>query len=607
MKRFACWLLIFVLLLPCVGTRVEAVTSGFCGTGVKWSLDESTGILTIFGTGAMEDYSLSEDAPWGKQRSNINKVIIKDGVTSIGAYAFFCYDKLTHVSIPASVTITGNHSFAHCYALTNVNFCTGVTRIEDYSFSYCYELKNVTIPESVDYIGEYAFIGCTALTCVTIYEGVIGIGSFAFSDCYMLSSVTIPASMVSIGNNAFSFCDELKAVYYACSSKEREQIKIGLGNDDLQNARWYYGIMPDVPSNPCIKATTDSTTGKPSLIWSAVSRADFYRIYRADSKTGSYTYQKSTRLTSYTDTTAVAGKNYYYKIKAVNDETEETSEWSNVVNRCCDLAKPEVTLTVKTATGKPVVKWNTIDGASKYRVYRSEKKTSGYSLVYTTSSGRSYTDTAAEAGINYYYKVKAIHTNSSADSAYSEVVNRVCDLAKPTISISYNSTSGKPVVKWETVSGAAKYRVYRSTSKDSGYELVYTGITARIYTDVTAVAGTNYYYKVKAIHTNSSADSTYSEVVNRVCDLAKPVISITRSSGDPKISWETVEGAEKYEIWRSTSKSGTYKKVKTAITARSYTDTSATAGKTYYYKVRAIHSNSSANSAYSSVKYITAK
>jgi len=357
---------------------------------------------------------------------------------------------------------------------------------------------------------------------------------------------------------------------------------------------------------PVVKISGNSTTGKPKLSWKTVEGADLYRIYRAVGSTGSYFYYKSTRSTEFTDTQAKAGTNYYYKVLARNEETEKNSPYSNIVNRCCDLAKPVVTLKVDTASGKPKITFGKISGAEKYYIVRSTSRTGTYSKL-ATITGTSYIDKTAKAGTNYYYKVKALHAKDAADSAYSSVVNRVCDLAKPKVSISYSSTSGKPIVKWGTVSGAAKYRVYRSTKKDSGYELVYTAVTARTYTDKTAKAGTNYYYKVMAVHTNSAADSAYSAIVNRMCDLAKPVISITRSNGDPKVSWETVEGAEKYEVWRATSKSGTYKKVKTAISARSFTDTSVTAGMTYYYKVRAIHAKEAANSAYSSVKYITAK
>jgi len=158
------------------------------------------------------------------------------------------------------------------------------------------------------------------------------------------------------------------------------------------------------------------------------------------------------------------------------------------------------------------------------------------------------------------------------------------------------------------VEGAAKYYVYRSTSKSSGYEKVYTGVSARSYTDNAAEAGTNYYYKVMAVHSNSAANSAYSAVVNRVCDLAKPTVTLTlTASGNPWVKWEAVEDADGYEVWRATSKDGTYKKVKTTTSGTSFADRDVKAGTKYYYKVRAIHDTTSANSAYSSIKYITAK
>ena len=168
------------------------------------------------------------------------------------------------------------------------------------------------------------------------------------------------------------------------------------------------------------------------------------------------------------------------------------------------------------------------------------------------------------------------------------------------------TATGKPKLVWDKIADAAKYRVYRSTSESGSYSLLKT-TTSTTFIDTAATVGKNYYYKVKAVHTNSSADSAYSEAVNRVCDLPKPVVTVTRSNGDPRIKWDAIAGAEKYYIYRATSEDGNYTHIKTTVTATSYTDTSAEAGKTYYYKVMAIHENPSANSAYSSVRSISAK
>ena len=84
-------------------------------------------------------------------------------------------------------------------------------------------------------------------------------------------------------------------------------------------------------------------------------------------------------------------------------------------------------------------------------------------------------------------------------------------------------------------------------------------------------------------------------------------MTIKLKNGDPRLTWEKVDGAAKYYIYRATSKDGKYTKIKTTVSATSFTDTTAKAGVKYYYKVKAIHSNTDANSAYSSIKYITAK
>ena len=170
------------------------------------------------------------------------------------------------------------------------------------------------------------------------------------------------------------------------------------------------------------------------------------------------------------------------------------------------------------------------------------------------------------------------------------------------------ASSGKIKVSWPSVYKADKYEVYRATSKNGTYKKVKT-TTSKSYTDTKATAEKTYYYKVKAIKAgNSALNSAQSKYISKVCDLAKPVITVKRnSSGDPKVTWKKVSGADKYYVYRATSKSGKYTKVKTT-TSKAYTDTKAKAGKTYYYKVKAVSTKTSdANSAYSAVKSCKAK
>ena len=174
---------LFLALIASIG--IASAQSGTCGNNLTWTL--SNGTLTISGTGAMADYSYN--APWYVYRSAIKTILINDGVTSIGNYAFQDCPSLTSVTIGNSVTSIGYRAFENCSSLTSM-----------------------TIPNSVTSIGEAAFSGCSSLTSVTIPNSVTSIGSSAFSRCSSLSSITIPNSVTSIGSSAFEGCSKITSV-----------------------------------------------------------------------------------------------------------------------------------------------------------------------------------------------------------------------------------------------------------------------------------------------------------------------------------------------------------------------------------------------------------
>ena len=252
--------LILVLTLAVGGGSVSAeeptiIASGYCGkdgSNVTWKLD-SAGLLTISGEGEMKDYSYKytnsswiTTAPW---QNRANKLIIQEGVTSIGNYAFWSCTGLTSVTIPNSVTSIGSYAFYGCTGLSSVTIGSGVTSIGESAFSSCNSIEKVhisdvaawcgivfenynsnplgyannlyvndvlvtdlTIPNGVTSIGNYAFWSCTGLTSVTIPDSVTSIGSYAFYGCTGLSSVTIGSGVTSIGYNAFSGCTGLTSV-----------------------------------------------------------------------------------------------------------------------------------------------------------------------------------------------------------------------------------------------------------------------------------------------------------------------------------------------------------------------------------------------------------
>ena len=227
-------LLLFIsMLLPLVAMADD---SGSCGTNVTYTYVSSTNTLTIQGSGAMTDYYRSSDVPWHFYRTDIKTVVIKDGVTSIGNFAFSGCTGLTSIEIPNSVTTIVNYAFSGCTGLTSIEIPNSVTTIVNYAFSGCTGLTSIEIPNSVTSIGVQAFIntawynnqpngliyaGKVAYkykgtmpdnTSITIKEGTLGIADEAFSSCSGLTSIEIPNSVTSIGDLAFSGCSGLTSI-----------------------------------------------------------------------------------------------------------------------------------------------------------------------------------------------------------------------------------------------------------------------------------------------------------------------------------------------------------------------------------------------------------
>ncbi len=205
-KIFSLFLCVCVL---SVSTPVpaHAADSGTAGGNITWTLENK--ILTISGTGDIEDYSLVTERPWNEALNFADTVKINEGVTGIGKNAF---------------------SYAN--------------------------YKSVTIPSSVKSIGDNAFCFCIKLTNIVIPNGVTSISSAAFDFCGGLLSVTIPDSVTSIGSKAFRDCLNLKDVYYSGSQEKWGHIKIDDGNDALKGAAIHYNATVAEPQQPQMNETS---------------------------------------------------------------------------------------------------------------------------------------------------------------------------------------------------------------------------------------------------------------------------------------------------------------------------------------------------------------
>lgn len=224
----------------------EKATSGTCGDNLTWTIEDGT--LTITGTGAMNDYDGASKLSPFRDVTDITKVVISEGVTSIG-----------------------NQAFAGCK-----------------------NLKSIEIPKEITSIGNYAFLGCRSLESVEIPEGVTSIGFYAFSTCTSLKSVVIPKELKSIGNDAFYNCENL-TIYSARDSYAEKYAK----KNDIS----FVAICQHEYKTTITKATTSKdglSVTECSVCGNVKSKTTIYRPKTVTLSTTSYTYNGKVKKPSVT-------------------------------------------------------------------------------------------------------------------------------------------------------------------------------------------------------------------------------------------------------------------------------------------------------------------
>ena len=500
-----------------------ALASGKCGDSATWTLD-STGTLTISGTGATYNYDMDDDgnsaAPWcTKARiQRVNKVVVNSGITELGYSMFSNCTQLTSVSLPSGLKRIGSCLFLGCIRLSAITIPSSVTTIESNAFTHCDSIAAITLPSGLRTMGDAVCSQMAKLTTATVSGGVTYLSNYAFNDCPSLKTITLPNTVKSIGICAFRYDTALKDVYFNGSVTQWTSIQIaGEGNSALYNADVHCTGL----SAPTVTGGNDAQ-GRPTLKWNAVTGAAKYEVYRARSMDGDYIKYSTVTSTSYTNISYIEnGNTYYYKVRAL-DANGTAGAWSSIVSvtyRAAStgtLSAPAVT-GGNDAQGRPTLKWNAVSGAAKYEVYRARSKDGDY-IKYSTVTGTSYTNISyIENGNTYYYKVRALKSDGTA-GAWSSIVSvtyraaSTGTLSAPTVT-GGNDSQGRPTLKWNAVSGAAKYEVYRARSKDGDY-IKYSTVTGTSYTNISYIEnGNTYYYKVRALDANGTAGA-WSSIVS---------------------------------------------------------------------------------------------
>ena len=539
--------------------------------------------------------------------TQMESATIKASISEIPEGMFYKCERLKNLTLPSTLKSIGSSAFYNCYKLKKLVLPEGletigssafsgatlsalvipdsVKTIGDRAFYFCDGITSLTIPGTVTEIGINAFTYCRWLKSVVIHEGIATISPYMLSGCTRLQEVTIPKSVTKIEPNAFNGCPAFTKVNYAGEPASWDTLSSGIST--LSKVTVSFPTNASKLASPSAKVIKSSG----SLKWAQVSYAEYYEVYRATSQKGAYTLVATVEGTSWTDPAGAQGTTCYYKVQAVHTTQKQLrSGYSNIVSIAYACDAPVISAE-NGSSGKPIVSWEKVSGAKQYTVYVATAQNGTYKKL-GTSKTLSYTDSKAKAGYTYFYKVIANGSKSSYNSGYSNIVSCGVICGAPSVSVKVDANTGKPSLSWKKVDAATGYAIYRDG------ELL-TTVTAVTYADTTAAIDTQYSYAVQALGKTEDLNGSLSKAVSVTSGIAKPKLTgKVNAEGQPILTWDAVEGAVKYEIYRSTKSSKSYKLVATVETL-TYGDYAFAAGTAYYYKVKAIGAVSkSAESSY---------
>lgn len=565
---------IVVTAMVCFAISASAASlasTGKCGNNVTWSYNSSTKELVISGSGEMYDYESYDYTPFDEH--DIETIVVKSGVTSIGDYAFsYCYD-LVEFDFSGTVETTGDYAFKGCESLRNIIIEDGVIEIGDYAFYDCPEVLNVEISDTVRSIGECAFDECCSLESVRIGKNVEYIGYLAFCDCDSLLNITVDE------DNQHYYSDE-----YGVLFDENINILIQYPGG---NPRTSYSI-PD-----SVFAISDCAFSDCYSIESVTTGNELYSI-------GVDAFAFCYNLTDITlpESLSIVGEYAFDDCTGLTDVyyggTKE--QWQNInfedYNECLlnadihfrdgvvGLGKPE---TIKAVQNTSTIKltWTSVPNATGYRVY--QRVGNGWQALGNTANttatiknlttGTKYTF-AVIAGAIYNGKVVWADTYSVINTATKTINPRKVAAAQNTSAIK---------ISWSSCPGATGYRIYYQLGDT--WKIAVSATSGTSYTFTNLKPGRKYTFSINPyiIHGNNVIWSA-STFFTAATKPQAPTSNARTTSSSITLSWNKVS-AEGYRVYYRSSSSG-WRIAVNSTTANTCTFGGLRAGNKYIFAVR---------------------
>ncbi len=626
MKRIISVVLTFVMCISLCASLVTTASAGLFdgvetgqmqdtsfenGGTIYWEFSyntlKGTASLRLSGDGYMPN---GTDQSWfavqQQKQCYITELIIEEGVKSIMEGAFYGEEKLEKVTLPSTLEFIGDSAFADT-AITTVTLpqnlqtfdgtifnsqsfkeykvhpdnpyftaVNGVLYSKDMTELVAFPIgkyanggaNNFVIPKTVNKIGDYAFLNCKH-TSFTIPANVKSIGMQAFAGNTNLSKVNILNGVENIYDGAFLACNSYTNIHLPSSVKYIGYCSLGYGYAfDFEGLEF----MLDQKGIEHEKVTEENATYYASLTGFSL---DSFIICVVNDAVKIYAPTNS------------AGHKYCQMFEVAYCSSQAIS--------------PELVSAKQTATGVEI-KWTYSSDATGYYIYR-KNKSGKYEWIATLKNKNQtvYTDKKAFSSYNNTYTVKAF--NDVGVSTYSAKGISAYYIPTPKLTSAQNTTKGIKV-KWNKVSTATNYNIYRKKKGTNYWAHIATVKNSQIeYIDTKASNNQTYYYTVRAFDNNSVSGYDANGVSAKRVSPPK-ISSVKNTSSGVKVSWKKVSGATSYRVYRKNGKND-WKLLKELSSSNlSYTDKSAKSGVKYSYAVRAVNKPGTSSYEKKSIEYL---
>ena len=369
-----------------------------------------------------------------------------------------------------------------------------------------------------------------------------------------------------------------KYSYYIMCLDDESYEEISPYNKNKVKTVSYYRLNPP-------KLTVTQVSGGINVSWEAMQDVEKYRVFRKTAS-GNWTSIKYTTGLSYKDTNVEGDTSYTYGVICLNPDGKYLNELVEGGSIVFKNYTPAITL--KSDNSGVQISWNAIDEAAKYRVYR--KTASGNWTALKTTTGLSYTDTGVEHGNEYIYGIISLRSNGSYLNKLEEGGRILYEKNfRPDLELSQDNSGVQ--IGWNAIDEAAKYRVYRKTASGNWTALKTT--TGLSYTDTAVENGTEYIYGIISLRSNGSYLNKLEEGGRILYEKNyRPTLTIAKDNSGVRISWDAIDEAAKYRIYRKTEGGAWVRFAPTK--GLSYLDTDVESGTEYIYGIISFDANGAA-------------